>query len=77
MLEYCMHRKQHIKDINITYLLPINLPVVTMWCLKHCHTDRCIATELIRFHQIHSELPFIFDYLSIIQICILGADCIT
>ena len=46
LLEYCLDRKQHANERNITYLSPINLLVVTLWYLKHYHTERYIATEL-------------------------------
>ncbi|CAF1550003.1 unnamed protein product [Rotaria sordida] len=44
---YRSHRKeQHADDNIIPYLSPINLLVVTLWYLKHYHSERYISTEL-------------------------------
>lgn len=46
LLEYCLDRKQHTNDRNITYLSPINLLAVTLWYVKHYHAELYIAAEL-------------------------------
>ncbi|CAF2093802.1 unnamed protein product, partial [Rotaria magnacalcarata] len=37
--------EQQTNDVNTSSLSPINLLVVTLWYLKHYHTERYIATE--------------------------------
>ncbi|CAF1368771.1 unnamed protein product [Rotaria sordida] len=46
LIEYCANRKQRTTSTNIPYLSPINLLSVTLWYLKHYHSERYIATEL-------------------------------
>lgn len=46
LLNYCAHRnEQQTNDVNTSSLSPMNLLVVTLWYLKHYHTERYIATE--------------------------------
>ncbi|CAF0883242.1 unnamed protein product [Rotaria sordida] len=45
--EYCTNRKrQQTIDTDVPYLSPINLLAITLWYLKHYHSERYIATEL-------------------------------
>ncbi|CAF2941950.1 unnamed protein product [Rotaria sp. Silwood2] len=45
-VNYCRHRNQEDPNSNITpYLSPMNLLVVTLWYLKHYHSERYIAAE--------------------------------
>ena len=45
--EYCTNRKrQQTTDTDVPYLSPINLLAITLWYLKHYHSERNIATEL-------------------------------
>ncbi|CAF3788300.1 unnamed protein product [Rotaria sp. Silwood1] len=47
LIRYRSYRKeQHTDDTIIQYLSPINLLVVTLWYLKHYHSERYISTEL-------------------------------
>jgi len=47
LINYCLHRtKQQLDDTNTPLLSPINLLVVTLWYLKHYHSERYISTEL-------------------------------
>lgn len=51
LIEYCTNRKQqYTQSSNVTFLSPMNLLAVTLWYLKHYHTELYIATEL-QFHQ--------------------------
>ena len=73
LLKYCLDRKQHTNERNVTYLSPINLLVVTLWYLKHYHTERYIVTEL------DSTVNYFFIWCDryIICICISETDFIT
>ncbi|CAF1579689.1 unnamed protein product [Rotaria sp. Silwood1] len=45
--KYCLHRHEQQTDItDRSYLSPMNLLVVTLWYLKHYHSNRYISTEL-------------------------------
>ncbi|CAF1553370.1 unnamed protein product [Rotaria sp. Silwood1] len=47
LINYCSHRKKlHWDNNNTSYLSPMNLLVVTLWYLKHYHSERYIASEL-------------------------------
>ncbi|CAF1415726.1 unnamed protein product [Rotaria sordida] len=47
LVRYRSHIKEQRTDDTITrYLSPINLLVVTLWYLKHYHSERYISTEL-------------------------------
>ena len=47
LIKFCMNRKQqHTTDTNNKFLSPINLLAVTLWFLKHYHSERYIAAEL-------------------------------
>jgi len=47
LINYCAHRNKQDTDNTITpYLSPMNLLAVTLWYLKHYHSERYIATEL-------------------------------
>jgi len=47
LAEYCTNRKRQLRQsTNITYLSSINLLSITLWYLKHCHSECYIATEL-------------------------------
>ncbi|CAF4193621.1 unnamed protein product, partial [Rotaria sordida] len=47
LVNYCSHRnKLHWDNISTSYLSPMNLLVVTLWYLKHYHSERYIASEL-------------------------------
>ncbi len=47
LINYCSHRnKLHPDDTTTIYLSPMNLLVVTLWYLKHYHSEPYIASEL-------------------------------
>ncbi|CAF4114655.1 unnamed protein product [Rotaria sp. Silwood2] len=47
LINYCSHRSEQLTNSTTTsYLSPMNLLVVTLWHLKHYHTERYIASEL-------------------------------
>ncbi|CAF2715941.1 unnamed protein product [Rotaria sp. Silwood2] len=47
LINYCSHRdKLHWNSTGTSYLSPMNLLVVTLWYLKHYHSERYIASEL-------------------------------
>ena len=47
LVRYRSHRMEQHKNETITpYLSPINLLVVTLWYLKHYHSERYLSTEL-------------------------------
>ncbi|CAF3140860.1 unnamed protein product [Rotaria sp. Silwood2] len=47
IVEYCANRKQQLtQNTNVPFLSPINLLSVTLWYLKHYHSERYIAAEL-------------------------------
>ncbi|CAF1298484.1 unnamed protein product [Rotaria sordida] len=46
LIEYCTNRKQQCSSsTKMPYLSPINLLSITLWYLKHYHSERYIATE--------------------------------
>ncbi|CAF1158057.1 unnamed protein product [Rotaria sordida] len=47
LIRYRSHRKEKHKDDIITpYLSPMNVLVVTLWHLKHYHSEQYISTEI-------------------------------
>lgn len=47
LVKYRLHRsEQQADNTTNTYLSPMNLLVVTLWYLKHYHSERYISTEL-------------------------------
>ncbi|CAF2965385.1 unnamed protein product [Rotaria sp. Silwood2] len=47
LIDYCLHRtKEQSNNANTSLLSPMNLLVVTLWYLKHYHSERYIASEL-------------------------------
>ena len=51
LVEYCANRKQqYTKTSDVALLSPMNLLAVTLWYLKHYHTERYIASEF-EFNQ--------------------------
>ncbi len=52
LINYCSHRnKLHASGTTTSYLSPMNLLVVTLWYLKHYHSERYIASEFNFTHQ--------------------------
>ncbi|CAF1070386.1 unnamed protein product [Rotaria sordida] len=47
LINYCSHKNYRLTDGAATfYLSPMNMLVVTLWHLKHYHSERYIASEL-------------------------------
>ncbi len=47
LMNYCLRRtKEQSNNTNTSLLSPMNLLVVTLWHLKHYHSEQYIATEL-------------------------------
>lgn len=47
LIKYRLHRREQQTDSTTTsYLPPMNLLVVTLWYLKHYHSERYISIEL-------------------------------
>ncbi|CAF4234485.1 unnamed protein product [Rotaria sp. Silwood2] len=47
LINYCSHKNyRHTNSAATSYLSPMNLLVVTLWHLKHYHSERYIASEL-------------------------------
>ncbi|CAF4936614.1 unnamed protein product, partial [Rotaria sp. Silwood1] len=65
LINYCMHRtKQQSDNVNTISLSPMNLLVVTLWYLKHYHSERYIATEVYSSPStIHRILTDVVDIL--------------
>ena len=69
LINYCYNRhKSHSNSTNTTSLSPMNLLVVTLWHVKHYHSERYIATELnfapSTVHHILSEV------IDILHLCV-------
>ncbi len=61
IVEYCANRKQQLtQNTSVPLLSPINLLSVTLWYLKHYHSERYIAAEL------HFNQPTVNYFLSAI-----------
>ncbi|CAF3355046.1 unnamed protein product [Rotaria sp. Silwood2] len=65
LIKYCLHRtKKQSDNINTTSLSPMNLLVVTLWYLKHYHSERYIATEVnFSLSTVHHILTEVVDIL--------------
>ncbi|CAF4681513.1 unnamed protein product, partial [Rotaria sp. Silwood2] len=65
LIKYCLHRtKQQSDNVNTTSLSPMNLLVVTLWYLKHYHSERYIATEVyLSPSTVHHILTEVVDIL--------------
>ncbi|CAF4129194.1 unnamed protein product [Rotaria sordida] len=47
LINYCSHKNYRLTNSAVTsYLSPMNMLVVTLWYLKHYHTERYISSEL-------------------------------
>ena len=69
LLNYCSHRnRQHTSSTMTPYLSPMNLLVVTLWHLRHYHSERYIATELNLTQQAVNY--FLSSILDILHSCI-------
>jgi len=69
LIKYCLNRtKQQLNNTNTISLSPMNLLVVTLWHLKHYHSERYIATEVyISPSTIHHILT---EVVNILHSCI-------
>ncbi len=65
LINYCAHRDKLLAGSTTTsHLSPMNLLVVTLWHLKHYHSERYIASELNISHQaVHYLLSAVVDIL--------------
>lgn len=65
IVKYCANRKQQLQqNTGVPLLSPINLLSVTLWYLKHYHSERYIATELhFSPSTVSSFLPAMIDIL--------------
>ncbi|CAF2014402.1 unnamed protein product [Rotaria magnacalcarata] len=65
LINYCLHRtKQQSDNVKTSSLSPMNLLVVTLWYLKHYHSERYIATEVyLSPSTIHRMVTEIVDIL--------------
>ena len=65
LMDYCSHKNyRHTNSINTSYLSPMNLLAVTLWYLKHYHSERYIAAELnLDRSTVNYFLPEILDIL--------------
>ncbi len=69
LINYCSHRnEQHTNSTMTRYLSPMNLLVVTLWYLKHYHSERYIATEVDLTHQAVNY--FLSSILDILHSCV-------
>jgi len=64
-INYCLHRtKQQSDTIDTTCLSPMNLLAMTLWYLKHYHTERYIAAEVhLSPSTVHNILIEVVDIL--------------
>ena len=47
LIHYCSHKDYRLTNRAATaYLSPMNMLVVTLWYLKHYHSERYISSEL-------------------------------
>jgi len=69
LINYYSHRNEQLTNsIKTTYLSPMNLLAVTLWYLKHYHSERYIATDL-NLHQ-SSVNYFLSSVANILHDCI-------
>ncbi|CAF1634522.1 unnamed protein product, partial [Didymodactylos carnosus] len=65
LINYCSHKNyRHTNSTTTSYLSPMNLLAVTLWYLKHYHSERYIATELnLGRSTVNYLLPEVVDIL--------------
>ncbi|CAF0908432.1 unnamed protein product [Rotaria sordida] len=72
LVNYCSHRnKLHWNNTNTSYLSSMNLLVVTLWYLKHYHSERYIASELNLSQQVVNY--FLSAVVDILYSCVYQA----
>lgn len=69
LLNYCAHRNEKRSDsTNALFLSPMNLLVVTLWYLKHYHSELYISTEVNLAQQTVGY--FLSSVLDILHSCV-------
>jgi hypothetical protein len=69
LINYCLYRNEQLTNSATTsYLSPTNLLLVTLWYLKHYHSERYIASELNLTQP--AENYFLLAVVDILHSCV-------